>query len=89
MLDLLLFNRLNALEFYWIVRGDTFSIKIFKLIKELLTFNAPYFEMYSNTCFHMSFSCDYFIYSLYYLLLMSHFNFSLTLFIPVNMKRFI
>ncbi len=56
-----------------------FLIQIFILIKALLTFNAPYFDMYRNTCFYMSFSYDYFIYSLYYLLLMSHFSFSLAL----------
>ncbi len=65
------------------------AIHIVIVLSPSPTFNAPYFEMYSNTCFRMSFSYDYFIYSLYYLLLMSHFNFSLTLFIPVNMKRFI
>ncbi len=36
--------------------------------------------MYRNTYFQMSFSYDYFIYSLiYYLLLMPHFSFSLAL----------
>ncbi len=39
LLTLLLFNRLNALEC-----GDMFLIKIFILIKDLLTFNAPYLK---------------------------------------------
>ncbi len=87
-LTLLLFNRLNALELYWIVCGDTFLIKIFILIKDLLTFNAPYFELYRNTCFQMSFSYDYsFIhYTIYYTV---SFQFgSSFVFIPVYMKRF-
>ncbi len=32
-----------------------FLIKIFILIKDLLTFNGPYFEMYINTYFRMRF----------------------------------
>ncbi len=69
-----LLNRLKALEY-----GDTFFMNIFILIKDLLNFNAPYFEMYRNACFHVSFSYDYFIYSILYLLLLSQFSFSLAL----------
>ncbi len=46
-----------------------------------MTCNAPYFKMYRNTCFHISFSYDYFIYSLTYLLLMSHFSLALVLYL--------
>ncbi len=70
-----LLNRLKAL-----VYGDTFLMNIFILIKDLLTFNAPYFEMNRNACFHVSFSYDYFIYSILYLSLLSHLALVLYLF---------
>ncbi len=54
-----------------------------------MTFNVPYFEMNRNTWFQMSFSYDDFIYSLYYLLLVSfQFGYSFV-FLPVYMKWFI